>query len=77
VRKYTFLTIFMFYFLANSCYKENCYFKMYLVLLLVKWFRVEGDKNRFQKGVEKDLIVIGRVDSSEYQPKSDVGLPFV
>ena len=42
-------------FLANSCYKENCYFKMYLVLLLVK---CEGDKNRFQKGVEKDLIAL-------------------
>ena len=53
VSKYTFLPIFMFYFLANSCYKENCYFKMYLVLLLVK---CEEDKNRFQKGVEKDLI---------------------
>ena len=25
-RKYTFLTIFMFYFLANPCYNENCYF---------------------------------------------------
>ena len=48
VRKYTFLTIFMFYFLANSCYKENCYFKMYLVLLLVK---CEEDKNRFQKAL--------------------------
>ena len=45
----------MFYFLANSCYKENCYFKMYLVLLLVK---CEEDKNRFQKGVEKDLIAL-------------------
>ena len=31
---------------------------MYLVLLLVKWFRVEGDKNRFRKGVEKDLIAL-------------------
>ena len=31
---------------------------MYLVLLLVKRFRVEGDKNRFQKGVEKDLIAL-------------------
>ena len=45
----------MFYFLANTCYKENCYFKMYLVLLLVKW---EENKNRFQKGVEKDLIAL-------------------
>ena len=45
----------MFYFLVNSCYKENCYFKMYLVLLLVK---CEEDKNCFQKGVEKDLIAL-------------------
>ena len=45
----------MFYFLANSCYKENCYFKMYLVLLLVK---CAEDKNRFQKGVEKDFITL-------------------
>ena len=42
----------MFYILASSCYKENFYFKMYLALLLVK---CEEDKNRFQKGVEKDL----------------------
>ena len=56
MRKHTFLTIFMFYFLANSCYKENCYFKMYLVLLLVK-YGVE-EENRFQKGVEKDLIAL-------------------
>ena len=55
MRKYTFLAIFMFYFLANTCYKENCYFKMYLVLLLVK---CEEDKNRFQKGFEKDLIAL-------------------
>ena len=45
----------MFYFLANSCCKDNCYFKMYLVLLLVK---CEEDRNRFQKGVEKDLITL-------------------
>ena len=49
------LTIFMFYFLANSCYKENCYFKMYLVLLLVK---CEEDKNRFQKGQDNHLHYI-------------------
>ena len=32
---------------------------MYLVLLLVK---CEEDKNRFQKGVEKDLIALARND---------------
>ena len=65
----------MFYFLANSFCKENCYFKMYLVLLLVK---CDEEENRFQKGVEKGFdSAIGRLDSSEYQAKSDVGLPFV
>ena len=49
----------MLYFLANSFYKENSHFKMYLVLLLVKG---EEDKNRFQKGVEKDLIALARND---------------